>query len=185
MRTGAIRVAIVLRGLAAPPSRRLLHPRPFWRDKHKKADEGLNPRAGWWRQRARTGGHHQSSNRSPPHAGNGISDRRDRGENAVYLQAETTYGDSGGYKKPPFRPKNATRANRVRALQGSNLGTNHAVIEPVSALCRERDFRPQRRRRKCRVFAGGDHVRRLVRIQKAPIPARECAHQGSNLGPDD
>jgi hypothetical protein len=71
----------------------------------------------------------QSSNRSPPHAGNGISDRRDRGENAVYLQAETTYRDSSGFKKPLFWRENATRANKVRALetawwahQGSNLG---------------------------------------------------------------
>jgi hypothetical protein len=33
----------------------------------------------------------QSSNQSPLYAGNGISDRRDGGENAVYLQAETTF----------------------------------------------------------------------------------------------
>jgi hypothetical protein len=53
----------------------------------------------------------QSSHQSPLYAGNGISDRRDGGENAVYLQAETTYGDSSGFKKPLFRRENArTRA---------------------------------------------------------------------------
>jgi hypothetical protein len=59
----------------------------------------------------------QSSNQSPLYAGNGISDRRDGGENAVYLQAETTYGDSSGFKKPLFLRENATRANKVRALE--------------------------------------------------------------------
>jgi hypothetical protein len=36
------------------------------------------------------------------------------------------------------------------------LGTYYPVIEPISASRRERDFRPQRQRRKCRVFADGD-----------------------------
>jgi hypothetical protein len=64
------------------------------------------------------------------------------------------------------------------------LGTHHPVIEPISASRRERDFRPQRQRRKCHVFAGGDHVQRLVRIQKAPILARECekGEQSSSPG---
>ena len=70
----------------------------------------------------------------------------------MYLQAETTYRDSSGFKKPLFPRENATRANKVRALetgwwrhQGSNLGPNHAVIEPVSAVRREREFPGQRR----------------------------------------
>jgi hypothetical protein len=65
------------------------------------------------------------------------------------------------------------------------LGTHYPVIEPISASRRERDFRPQRQRRKCRVFAGGDHVQRLVRIQKAPIPARECDKGEQSSSPGD
>jgi hypothetical protein len=63
---------------------------------------------------------------------------------------------------------------------GLELGTHHPIIEPISASRRERDFRPQRQGRKCRLFAGGDHVHRLVRFKK-PLFWRENATRANKV----
>ena len=54
----------------------------------------------------------------------------------MYLQEQTTHRDSSGFKKPLLRRENATRTNRVRALEtawwadnGSKLNAHHPVIE--------------------------------------------------------
>jgi len=52
--------------------------------------------------------------------------------------------------------KRAVCGDRVVETVGLELVTHHAAIEPVSGQSRERNFRPQRQRRKCTLFSGGD-----------------------------
>jgi hypothetical protein len=81
------------------------------------------------RKRGRHAATH-SSNRSPPHPGNGISDRRDRGEMTFILRAKTTYRDAPAYKQPPFRGQKAT--NKIGILKtgwGGHRGLNSAPID--------------------------------------------------------
>jgi hypothetical protein len=96
-----------------------------------------------------------------------------------------------GCEKPHSGAINAKRLKKVSTKDwvmetvGLELGTHHPVFEPISASRRERDFRPQRQRRKCRLFAGGDYVRRPAGIQKAPIPARQCDKGEQSSSPGD
>ena len=58
----------------------------------------------------------------------------------------------------------------VVELVGLKLGTHHPVIEPVSAMRRERKFPPQRQAGKRRLIT---QERQIQRRAKAPIPAHE------------
>jgi hypothetical protein len=76
---------------------------------------------------------------------------RDRGENALYLLAETKCRDSHRYEKPLFRRDRCDKGEQssspgdwVVETVGLELVTHQPVIEPVSAPLRERKFPPQR-----------------------------------------
>jgi hypothetical protein len=53
------------------------------------------------------------------------------------------------------------------------LRTHHLVIEPVSAMRRERNFAPQRQSGKSRLVTWQRQVQRHAGIEKGPVPAHE------------
>jgi hypothetical protein len=91
-----------------------------------------------------------------PAARNGVSYCRD-GRTKSALETANRHRD----QKSRNEKGEIARKNGLISIQdsllGLELGTHHPVIEPISASRRERDFRPQRQRRKCRLFAGGDY----------------------------
>ena len=61
----------------------------------------------------------------------------------------------------------------VVELVGLKLGTRHPVIEPVSAMRRERKFPPQRQAGKSRLITEQKQIQRRAGSEKAPIPVPE------------
>jgi hypothetical protein len=74
-------------------------------------------------------------------------------------------------KNPEYGFKCA-RTSRPNLAAGK-LRTHHPVIEPVSALRRERKFPPQRQAGKSRLIAWQIQFQRRAGSEKAPIPAHE------------
>ena len=65
---------------------------------------------------------------------------------------------------------------------GHKLATHHPVIEPVSALRRERKFPPQRQAGKRRLIT---RERQIQRRAKAPIPVQELRYCLRTFEPQD
>ena len=79
-------------------------------------------------------------------------------------------------RKAPLRAPQRQKADEVstrwREL-GFKLETDHPVIEPVSAMRRERKFPPQRQAGKSRLITQQRQIQRRAGSEKAPVPARE------------
>ena len=72
-------------------------------------------------------------------------------------------------------------------LNGANPGDilTHAVIEPVSAQRRERDFRRRRQSRKSRLFAGEDLIQRPAKVRKPLFLRGNCNKGERSSSPED
>ena len=62
---------------------------------------------------------------------------------------------------------------RMVETVGLKLVTHHPVIEPVSALRRERKYPPRRQAGKSRLITWQRQIQRPAGSEKAPIPADE------------
>jgi hypothetical protein len=131
------------------------------------------------------------SNRSPLERGTEIFDAETNRQTGPSAQQRPLAETHAGAKKPHSGAINARRLMKV-STQGLGGGDSRARTgDPPPShrtglrLRRERDFRPQRQRLKCRLFAGGDYVRRPAGIQKAPIPARQCDKGEQSSSPGD
>jgi hypothetical protein len=141
-------------------------------------DEGLNPRSGVELVGSNSGPTSQPSNQSPPCAGNGNFPRRDRPAKAGSSPSRDTLRDAPEARKPRFpRAKCEITCEGPNPKtgwwrhQGSNLGPNHAVIEPVSPLRREREFPKQRRGARKGHSSLTETESETRRMPEKPIPA--------------
>jgi hypothetical protein len=103
--------------------------------------------------------HHRVIEQSPVSAGNGISDRRDRGEIPPFRQRRLTTETLTDTKNPiPAQwyakgERSLSLGDWVMEVVGHKLVTHQPGIEPVSAQRRERTFKRQRQRLKMPLFA--------------------------------
>jgi hypothetical protein len=131
----------------------------------------------------------QSSNPSPLKPGTEIFDAETNPQSGPSAKQRPPTETDGFAKSPHSGAINAKWLMKV-STQGLGGGDSRARTgDPPPShrtglrLRRERDFRPQRQRLKCRLFAGRRLRTETRRDTKAPIPARQC-DKGAVVSPE-
>ena len=79
-------------------------------------------------------------------------------------------------RKAPLRRAQTPKADEVSTRSrelGFKLETDHPVIEPASAMRREREFSPQELAGKSRLITWQRQIQRRAGSEKAPLPTHE------------